>query len=291
MQPTDVAGNFARAESYIRKAARSGVNIAVLPEYHLAGFHHMLDDVKAATEQSAAYLKRYQLLAKELKMGIVPGTLLEQKATTTAANANAALVNAAYFIGPDGNVLGRYEKKNLWHPERPHITADIETPHRAFDTPWGKVGIIVCWDMAFPEAFRTLIADGADIVICPAYWLASDGGDGRKYNPSCEALFLQSACVARAFESTCAVVFVNVGAPSGSTDGKDALGNQYVGQSQVAMPFQGSHGTLGASEDMSIVEVDLDILRVAEDVYKVREDMAKPNWHYPFARGQHTTAA
>ncbi|KAH6976859.1 carbon-nitrogen hydrolase [Ilyonectria destructans] len=282
--PTDLSSNFNRAAEYIRNAAEDSASIAVLPEYHLAGFCEQLQDPEAATRQSAEYLKRYQTLAKELHIGIVPGTVLEPKTQGgVAGDHTGPLANVAYFIGPDGELLGRYQKKNLWHPERPHIAADTESPHRAFDTPWGRVGLLVCWDIAFPEAFRALIADGARIVICPSYWVAGDGGEGRRFNSSCEALFLQNVCVARAFENACAVVFVNAAAPLGSTDGKDLLGKEYVGQSQVAMPFQGSQGTLGAAEGLSVVEIEMEALDVAEDVYKVRQDMATAGWHYPLA--------
>jgi len=42
-------------------------------------------------------------------------------------------------------------------------------PHEVFDTPVGKVGLLICWDLAFPEAFRELIARGAEIVIVPTF--------------------------------------------------------------------------------------------------------------------------
>lgn len=257
----------------------------MLPEYHLAGAQNQLENPQQAVKYSAEYLKEYQLLAKELQIAIVPGTILEPLTTKAhaAGDTNGPLANVAYFIGPDGRLLGRYQKKNLWHPERPYVTADIETPHKAFDTPWGRIGLLICWDMAFPEAFRALIADGARIVICPSCWLVEDGGEGREFNPSCESLFLENVCVARAFENTCAIVFVNAAAPLGSTDGKDPQGYEYAGLSQVAIPLQGSRGRLGTSEEMRLVEINMKALDVAEKVYKVREDMAKVEWHYPIS--------
>lgn len=190
------------------------------------------------------------------------------------------MANVASFIGPDGQLLGRYQKKNLWHTERPQLAADIRTPHSAFDTPWGRMGMLVCWDLAFPEAFRALAADGARVILCPAHWSVDDGGHGLNVNPACENLFVSSACVSRAFENTAAVAFVNVGAPKGSADGKDVAGKHYLGASQLAMPLQGTSGLLGAAEGMSIVQIDTSILDVAESVYKVREDIAKEDWHY-----------
>ncbi|KAJ4333149.1 hypothetical protein N0V95_009503, partial [Ascochyta clinopodiicola] len=49
-------------------------------------------------------------------------------------------------------------------PERAHLTSSTHAPHLVFDTPIGKVGLLICWDLAFPEAFRELIASGAQLI-------------------------------------------------------------------------------------------------------------------------------
>lgn len=78
------------------------------------------------------------------------------------------LLNTAYFISNDGTVLGQYCKKNIWHPERPHLTSGREK-HAAIETPVGRVGMLICWDLAFPEAFRALVEDGVEIVVIPTF--------------------------------------------------------------------------------------------------------------------------
>jgi predicted amidohydrolase len=55
------------------------------------------------------------------------------------------------------------------HPERPHLSSSQHDPHLVFDTPIGRVGMLICWDLAFPEAFRELIAQGAKIIIIPTF--------------------------------------------------------------------------------------------------------------------------
>lgn len=291
----DVEGNFSRAKAFIRAAAAQGANLVVLPEYHLSSWTPDKQALLSAAQESAQHLERYQALASELAIAIVPGTILEplpspestaSSSLSPGLDSGSGIANVAYFIGPDGAILGRYQKKNLWHPERPHLTPDSSTPHTTFDTPWGRIGLIICWDLAFPESCRALVRDGAArLVICPAFWLASDGGAaGATINPQCETLFLESVAVARAFENTCAFVFCNTAAPEGSVDGvesnKDGVGVQYVGLSQVAMPLQGALGKLGPEEGMSVVDVDLRVLDIAEDEYKVRQDMAREGWHY-----------
>jgi predicted amidohydrolase len=68
--------------------------------------------------------------------------------------------------------------------------------------------MLVCWDLAFPEAFRELIANGAKIIIIPTCWMLTDCNEaGLKLNPSAEALFLDSTLTARAFENTCGKLY------------------------------------------------------------------------------------
>jgi predicted amidohydrolase len=265
-----VVDNFATAESYIRKAASQGAHLAVLPEFHLTSWVPEHPSFLSASAESTGYLAKYQALARDLKINIVPGTICEAH----AVNGAQELRNMAYFLAAGtGDICGAYQKKNLWHPERAHLTSSGHTPHRAFDTPLmqadGKTpvraGLLICWDLAFPEAFRELIADGAHVIVIPSWWYADDAsGDGLALNPDSERLFLESATTLRAFENTAAVVFSNSG-----------------GMSCVAMPILGARGRIGMGEEaMEIVDVDMDVLRVAENNYKVRQDMGSEGWHY-----------
>lgn len=139
--------------------------------------------------------------------------------------------------------------------------------------------MLICWDLAFPEAFRELIARGAKIIIVPTYWKLSDVNEaGLRANPLSEKLFLETTVVSRCFENTCAVVFVNAGSSEGDVDREN-----FVGLSQVAVPFKGALGQLGAEEGMSVVELDMQLLEDAEENYKVREDMARQGWHYEYS--------
>ncbi|ROW03626.1 hypothetical protein VPNG_07149 [Cytospora leucostoma] len=286
-KPNDPAANFAKAESEIRKAAANGCHVAILPEFHLTGWDPEHPDFITASTDSQAYLPRYQSLARELDISIVPGTICESHPATEHAphghetlDGKEELRNMAHFISAGtGAVAGSYQKKNLWHPERPHLAPGRHQPHSAFDTPLRgadgapvRAGLLVCWDLAFPEAFRALIADGAQVIFIPSYWTVTDVDEaGLALNPDSERTFLESCVVSRAFENTACVVFCNKG-----------------GCSQVALPIVGrvrneGGGEVGLDEEGTVYsEVDLDVLRVAEENYKVREDIKGRGWHYGY---------
>lgn len=249
----------------------------MLPEYHLTSWVPDDPRFKQSCLDSGHYLGKYQELAKELKICVVPGTIVE---SITGGSDEESLVNVAYFISSDGTIAGRYQKKNLWHPERHYLVSSANEPHEAFDTPLGRVGMLVCWDLAFPEGFRELITDGAELIVIPSFWTMKDVTDeGYALNPEGEALFINSTLIARAFENTCAVVFVNAGGPP-----EKGEKTNYAGLSQVAAPHVGALGQMGRAEGMNIVDLDMDILRIAEDNYKVREDMRREGWHYAYTR-------
>ncbi|KAL4882277.1 carbon-nitrogen hydrolase [Aspergillus karnatakaensis] len=279
----DVEYNHATACAYIRDAASQGAELAVLPEYHLNGWAP--SDPLFATQagQTTPYLEAYQSLAKELNICIVPGTLVEKhphprnttyssSLTQSGGETNYILYNTAYFISNTGEILGRYRKKNIWHPERAYLTSSLHEPHEVFDTPIGKVGLLICWDVAFPEAFRELISKGAEIVIVPTYWGRNDATPtALSYNPNSEELFLESTLTARCYENTCGIIFANV---SGL--------EQSLGMSRVVLPIIGPVGKMGNEEGVLVVDMDLGLVKIAEDNYKVREDLAGEGWYYSY---------
>lgn len=204
-KPMQLEANFERAADYIRAAARQHAHLAVLPEYHLLNWVPTDPKFNEACSQWQTYLQKYQDLAKECNINVVPGTIIELH---DAGTPRERLLNVAYFISNTGEILGKYVKKNLWGSiERDHLTSSTHAPHEVFDTPLGKVGLLICWDLAFPEAFRELIDQGAKLIIIPTFWTLNDcSEDGRAINPTSEVLFIDSILTARCFENTCGKV-------------------------------------------------------------------------------------
>jgi len=77
------------------------------------------------------------------------------------------IFNQAILLDRQGEVAYTYEKKHLWLAE-PAIRS--QDKNRVIATDFGKIGIIICWDIAFPEESRRLAKEGAQIIFCPSYW-------------------------------------------------------------------------------------------------------------------------
>jgi len=306
-KPLDPEHNFNAAAAYIRDAAGQGASLAVLPEYHLSGWVPEDPQFAVLAQTAYQYVPRYQDLARELKINIVPGTIVtvDPNAPPPGATNGAtptkppALLNIAPFISYTGELLGSYTKANLWIPERSVLTsgpastraaqhapvasegppASLANPHSVIETPLGPVGIVICWDLAFPEACRALVRQGARLIIIPTFWTRDDlTPEARAYGPDVDIMFLKNALITRSFENTCAIIFCNVGGPA--EEG-------YAGLSRVVLPLIGK--VEGSFEDslpgMRIVDVDMRTVDAAEENYKIREDLAREDWHYGYSHG------
>lgn len=271
--------NFEAAALLVRQAAAEGCDLAVLPEYSLAIPHGEHSDW---ADTDGTFLRRYRALAAELRINLVPGTIGEWEEDVTgkkdadgSGRNTLVLSNNAYYIDRTGRVLATYRKKNLWHPEREFFIKG-QDDHAVFETEeFGRVGLLICWDLCFPEAFRRLVQLGVETVIAPTCWTMADGGAGLRYNPDSEARFLDALCTLRAFESEIVFVFCNIGA----AEGDEARGG--VGLSQICAPFFGRvAGFRDARRGVVTTEVDYSCLAVAEEVYKVRKDVMSTEWHY-----------
>lgn len=288
-QPLDAEHNFAHAQREVRAAAAQGASLAVLPEYHLTGW--VPENLSFALTPDAAlgFQRRYQELAAELHINLCTGTVVSRAPDDALRqDGGPMLLNKSDFIDHDGNLLGTYTKNNLWIPERKTLTSSVDysrhtakaegrpNPHQVIDTPLGPVGILVCWDLAFPEAFRQLVLAGAKIIIMPSYWTSLDMSDeGLAYNVDCEKLFVQNTLVTRAFENTAAVIYCNAGGPA--QDG-------FFGCSQVVLPIVGSvpGSFTDGEEGMRVLEVDMRAVDIAEKNYQIRADLRRDDWHYGY---------
>ncbi|KAK0544015.1 hypothetical protein OC846_005659 [Tilletia horrida] len=216
------------------------------------------------------------------------------------------LFNTAYYISRTGTVAAKYTKRNLWHPERSVLSPGHPSSHpspRLFEieTKRGlklKASMLICWDLAMPEAFRALLqppADGSngplegpDVVFVPTCWYATDAGvKGLRWNKFGEAAVLDSFSMARAIETESIIAMCNIAGPhwpnqdpsSVQLDGENITDADIpvvgVGHSSVHAPFLGCLGKVeDGDEALLLAEIDTKVLVDARDVYRVRHDLA-----------------
>jgi predicted amidohydrolase len=139
--------------------AAEGVSLAVLPEMWSTGFAYPVLPELAA--ESPAMLSRLGELAREHRMTII-GSMPEP--------AEGNVYNTASVLGPDGSVLGSYRKVHLFslHHEDRHFKAG-RTP-LVCETGMGRIGVMICYDLRFPELSRTLALKGATVLVVAAQW-------------------------------------------------------------------------------------------------------------------------
>ncbi|GAC1299990.1 MAG: carbon-nitrogen family hydrolase [Ktedonobacteraceae bacterium] len=251
--------NLAKAEQFIQQAVASSADLIVFPEDFIVG---PLDGRLDYADLDQRYVKHFQQLASHYNIDIVPGSIIEGDEN--------GLYNTAYYIDHNGQILCRYRKVNLWLPERSYITPGIE--YAVFETRFGKVGLIICWDLMFPEVFRGMVNEGVEMVICPSYWCLEDAGKGQKLNQHAEVMLVNALCIARASENEIVLVYANAAGKIVSV----GITSTLIGQSQVTVPFKGPLDIVMHNfEAMFVQEVDTDILAIAEESYEIRSDLQK----------------
>jgi len=251
--------NLRKAERFIQAAVAAQAQIIVFPEDFVTG---PLSGNKAYVDYERRYVKHFQQLARQYNIDLVPGSVIEGDAN--------GWFNTSYYIDKTGAIRGRYQKVNLWLPERSYITPGNEVA--VFTTDFGRVGLIICWDLMFPELFRAMVRQDVEIVICPSYWCFEDAGEGIKYDANSEVKLVNALCVARAFENELILVYANAG---GSLN-VEGMEENLIGRSQVTVPFKGALTMLDHnSEAMFDQEVDTSILQDAAISYEIRKDLLK----------------
>lgn len=160
--------NRTRLAAMIEQAAAKGAKLIVAPELCVSGyvFQSRQEARMLAEPAYGATAKDWERLAKKHDIWIVGG-ICEQE--------EARLYNSAIIVGPNG-FEGVYRKVHLWGDEGLYFEPGNKG-FPVFDTPFGRVGIIICYDQWFPEAYRSCTLNGADIVCVPTAWVPIPGQD------------------------------------------------------------------------------------------------------------------
>lgn len=156
-------GNLERGLALAAEAADSGATLIVLPELVATGYAFATRaEAFAHGEEvpSGPTVRAWEEFARERDVHVVAGL---------AERDGPRLFDTAVLVGPDGYV-GRYRKTHLWNTEKLWFTPGDEG-YPVFETPLGRIGLLICWDIWFPEVPRLLAMQGADIICGANNWV------------------------------------------------------------------------------------------------------------------------
>ena len=213
-----VADNLAAAGELLREAKDAGADIACLPEnFAFIGLRDA-DKLQVAEADGAGAAQSFLSdTARELEMWILGGTIVIRRDTDRRVTNSSLLIDAA------GKRVARYDKIHLFDVTIPGRDEQYrESTHVApgrdiviADTPVGKLGLSVCYDMRFPELYRQLVAQGAEWLAMPAAFTVPTG-----------RAHWETLLRARAIENLCYVV---APAQAGThTSGRETYGDSII---------------------------------------------------------------
>jgi predicted amidohydrolase len=218
--PGDDRGeNIARAAHAIAAAAQAGATLIVLPEY--VSFLHASGKVmrsSAVPEAEDPALARFRQLAIEHSVWLVIGSLV-------LASEHGKAVNRSFVIANDGRIVAHYDKLHMFDVTLPNGRVIQESSSYApgdravvVDTPFGRLGMSICYDVRFPQLYRALAQAGAEILLVPAAFTQATG-----------AMHWQALMRARAIENGAYVL-------AAATCGMHPGGHQTYGHAMIVDP-------------------------------------------------------
>jgi 5-aminopentanamidase len=187
----DLQANRRLSLSAIADAAAAGADVIVLPELVTSGY--VFESVEeAAAVAIAPDHALFEQWAAEAAGAVVVGGFAER-------GDDGLVYNSAAVVDQSG-VIGVYRKVHLWDREKLWFAPGGEPP-RVFDTPAGRIGVLVCYDLEFPEMPRTLALAGAELICVPTNWPYVERPEGER--PPEVTIGMAAARVNRVFIACC----------------------------------------------------------------------------------------
>jgi len=234
----DKQANLAKIEDMARRAALAGADMIVFPECCVSGYPVTPDlsrEVLALAETvvgpdrgpTARFLEK---LSSELGLYLVVG-LPERRGDVVS--------NSAVSVSPQTGVIGTFQKMHLWPPDREFFRPG--DTFNVYEGPGGTYGVVICYDIEFPESIRSLALQGARTAVVPNACMVPWQEYPRVY------------CRARAMENQ---IFVAVANYLGKVEDVE-----FFGGSVIADPYGRIIAEAGTAEAVLVADVDLDLAR------------------------------
>lgn len=233
MQLGKVDENYAHAKSLIEKAMKDQPDVLVLPETWDIGFFPR-EELAVLCDQDGQRVKReIGLLAKQYNVNIVAGSVADCR--------DSKIYNTSYVFDRKGNCIACYDKTHSFAPmgEDNYFTKGDQLCRFTLDGV--SCGILICYDIRFPELTRTLAVQGLDLMFVVSQW------------PNVRTFHLRSLTTARAIENQMFVCCCNSCGTAGQT--------VYGGNSAIINPWGETLALAGETEEILSAECDFSILQ------------------------------
>jgi predicted amidohydrolase len=189
----DKAENIKIMEKTVAKAKKQGANLVIFPELALTGYVIRDQIYQIAEPIPSPSTKTIENIAKKAKAHIVFGM------PELSEKTKATIYNTAVLVGPEG-FIGKYRKIHLpthsVFEEKRYFRQGYNTA--VFDTEIGRIGLIICYDIFFPEISRLTRLKGAQLIVCISA------------SPAIRRVFFEALTVARAIENAVFLAYVNL---------------------------------------------------------------------------------
>ncbi len=266
----DAKKNLENALLKIEEAAAQGAQIICLPELFLSPyFCQRPDDKKAfdATEPiPGPTTKALSQAAAEHGVVLLGGSIFEKASDgNPASSADSAAVkfyNTSVVFGPDGKTLGVYRKTHipediLYHEQ--HYFAPGDTGIKVFETPFGKIAPLICYDQWYPEAARLAALQGAELIVYPTAIGVIDDNVEENITGDWESMW-RNAMLGHAAVNNVFVAAINRGGK------EDAI--TFWGGSFIADPSSKVVALAGKGEEIITAKIDLDRVKPIQNSWR-----------------------
>jgi len=242
--------NFEKVESFIKENAWYKPDLIVLPEVFNTGIDHRYFHKCAEAVPEGETTEFFSKIAKKYKTNIISGSFVEKCEGEVCQYKNTSVV-----FDRHGEILGKYQKIHMFNSygtnEGDYFSSGDTAV--AVQTDIGKIGLSICFDIRFPELYRTLTYAGAEIIICAAAWA---------YPRLDHWITLNKA---RAVENTVYVIAVNQA-------GRVTPKWQNLGMSMIINPWGDITAAAGSDEGVMTGEIDLNYLKKIREEFPVLND-------------------
>ena len=236
--------NFARAKDLIQKANKGKPDVILLPETWNVGFFPKENLAERADENETRVKAEIGALAKALGVNIVAGSVANVR--------NGRVYNTSVTFDRQGNVVNVYDKTHLFSPMGEHEYFQKGGRVARFSLDGYACGVIICYDIRFPELTRTMAVQGLDFLFVVSQW------------PKVRVPQLKALLRARAIENQCFACVCNSCGTFGET--------VYGGNSLVFDPLGEQLAEAGAGEEILFADCDPSGLQTIRETINVFRD-------------------